>query len=497
MSARFLYVHAVVLAAATGLLLAACGSDASDKASGGPPSCTNGVKDEGESGTDCGGVCPITCTSAGVPCVGDTCKDGPNGVPGESATDGKKNNGETDVDCGGAHAPKCADGKGCLADGDCVNAYCSASTKTCATPRPDDGVKNGDETDVDCGGSKAPKCAVTKGCAKHEDCASDACSYAGKCIARKSCVLHHGGDTCGPTNAQGDCCESLDVPRPDGQGGVYTLDKYVVTAGRMRAFVERTNGDIRGWVKANRPASFLEAWDDYLPTTLDDPDDGFTGFNGVYQQLGPWALVGNGSEPANRGCNVEGPGARTYWVPKDINDRWEDRQRYPKDDLDEKALICVTQYMMSAFCAWDGGRLPSVAEISYAFTGGEGRTYPWGNSPAPGAFGDASPDAQSAGTPPASSKFANHGYNWWSPAELIDSDYSVFVAPPGRFPDGDGKFGHSDLGGLVLEWTSNISGGVAPAFWNGSWEIAHPTSNSTFSINAASKYYATGARCAR
>lgn len=123
----------------------------------------------------------------------------------------------------------------------------------------------------------------------------------------------------------------------------------------MRAFVERTNGDVRGWIQANRPDWFDEDWDQYLPTTLDDPSDGFTGFDGVYQQLGPWALTGNGSEPANRGCNVEGPGARTYWVPKDVNDRWEDRQRYGQDGLDEKVLVCVTDYLLAAFCAWDGG----------------------------------------------------------------------------------------------------------------------------------------------
>lgn len=414
-----------------------------------------------------------------------------------SGPDGTKNHDETDVDCGGASAPKCADGKACGADADCANAFCKADTKICATPRPDDGVKNADETDVDCGGAAAPKCALTKGCAKHDDCETSACSYSGKCIARPSCVAHHGGDTCGPMNAQGDCCESLDVPRPKEQGGAYTLDKYVVTAGRMRAFVERTNGDIRGWIQAHRPAGFEVAWDDYLPTTLDDPEDGNTGFGGVYQQLGPWALTGTGGEPANRGCNVEGPGARTYWVPDDVNNRWEDRQRYAKDDLDEKALICVTQYMMAAFCAWDGGRLPTTAEISYAFTGGENRLFPWGGTTGPNAFSEPEEDAQTAGTPPAASKYANHGYNWWSPAQRIDDDYTVYVAPPGRFPDGNGKFGHADLGGLVLEWTSEVSKGGGKAFWNGSWEKAHPTTNSTLSIPALYKYYAIGARCAR
>jgi hypothetical protein len=468
-----------------------------------PESHTDGQKNAGETGIDCGGSvkadkpCP-----EGQGCIDDTDCAGActNSVCGSMGPqDGKKDNGETDVDCGGPNAPKCADGKTCQADGDCATTYCKADTKVCTPPRPDDGVKNADETDVDCGGTVAPKCAVDKSCKKHEDCASDGCSYANKCVEHRSCTPHHGGDTCGPENAQGDCCETLAVARPDAQGGAYNLDKYVVTAGRMRAFVERTNGNIRDWIQQNRPTWFSANWDKYLPTTLDDPDDGNTGLKGVYQQLGPYKLVSvGGQEPANRGCNVEGPGARTYWVPDDINNRWQDRQRYPKDDLDEKALNCVTQYVISAFCAWDGGRLPTIAEISYAYTGGEGRTYPWGNSPAQQGYTDAYDSAQVAPAPPANSHYANHGYNWWSPAQRIDNDYTVYIAPPGRFPDGNGKFGQSDLAHLVLEWASDRpDASTGKFFWNGSWEVAHPTKNSSQNLAALAKYYAIGARCAR
>src|SRR5690242_2058603 len=41
------------------------------------------------------------------------------------------------------------------------------------TPTCTDGVKNGDETDVDCGGSCSNKCAVGKGCGTATDCAQD------------------------------------------------------------------------------------------------------------------------------------------------------------------------------------------------------------------------------------------------------------------------------------------------------------------------------------
>ena len=103
----------------------------------------------------------------------------PSGVEGDhsltaSATDpalakdGVKNGDETDVDCGGGNAARCADGRGCARATDCTSGVCTAST--CAAPGPTDGVKNADETDVDCGGAKAPKCALGKACKANEDC---------------------------------------------------------------------------------------------------------------------------------------------------------------------------------------------------------------------------------------------------------------------------------------------------------------------------------------
>ena len=130
-----------------------------------------------------------------------------------------------------------------------------------------DGAKNGDETDVDCGGKNgAPPCALGRGCSKHTDCTSTACRYDGVCITSLSCTQHFGGDTCGPTGT-GDCCTAIPVPHPSAP---YVLDKFSITSGRFRQFVERTNGNLRGWLQAHRPADWDPVWDAWLPTQMDD-----------------------------------------------------------------------------------------------------------------------------------------------------------------------------------------------------------------------------------
>jgi hypothetical protein len=46
----------------------------------------------------------------------------------------------------------------------------SVLAPTCA-----DGIKNQDESDLDCGGETCPKCADTKACNVAADCVSDVC----------------------------------------------------------------------------------------------------------------------------------------------------------------------------------------------------------------------------------------------------------------------------------------------------------------------------------
>ena len=92
---------------------------------------------------------------------------------GPTCSNGIKDGTETDIDCGGLCATKCTVGQHCLVGGDCQSGTCTATV--CQTPSCSDGIKNGTETDVDCGGACA-KCADGKHCMAASDCQSGVCS---------------------------------------------------------------------------------------------------------------------------------------------------------------------------------------------------------------------------------------------------------------------------------------------------------------------------------
>ena len=114
-----------------------------------------------------------------------------------TVTDGVKNGTETDIDCGGTSGVLCASSKACLANTDCggTNATCNAGfCRNCG-----DGVKNGNETDQDCGGICGANCGFNKICSLSTDCASANC-------ASGLCGLSANGLTC---SANGDCASGL------------------------------------------------------------------------------------------------------------------------------------------------------------------------------------------------------------------------------------------------------------------------------------------------
>jgi hypothetical protein len=77
----------------------------------------------------------------------------------------------------------------CAVGSDCPTGVCAAGT--CAASLCSDGVKNGAETAVDCGGDVAcPGCAVGKACSFYGDCAGGVCE-GGTCRASGDVVLLH------------------------------------------------------------------------------------------------------------------------------------------------------------------------------------------------------------------------------------------------------------------------------------------------------------------
>jgi len=212
-----------------------------------------------------------------------------------------------------------------------------------------------------------------------------------------------GGD-CGPTGAD-DCCARADVPagtvlrayddvectddRHPATVSAFALDVFEVTVGRFRAFLDAGHG-----TRAQPPAEGAGAHPRHLAS----------GWRAEHTaELAP----DRASLERALAC---GPAAT--WTAE------------PGDD-EQKPINCVTFYEALAFCAWDGGHLPTEAERNHVASGGEEhRVYPWS-------------------APPSST--------------AIEREHAVFgAAGPlavGTHRAGDGRWGHADLAGNVWEWT--------------------------------------------
>ena len=404
------------------------------------PSCTDGVVNGAETDVDCGGgTCPA-CADGKTCKAGPDCKDGvcdPAAMTCSAPTcmDGVQNGDEIDVDCGGS-CGICGDGKKCMDGTQCTSKVCKDTGMglRCQPPSCTDTIQNGDESDVDCGGTKCAGCASGKACKVDGDCAGKGCNYLKKCVGAPSCKQQHGGDTCGtgefgdPAAVHEDCCVSLPVTGyadPNQPGKTVYLDKYEITAGRLREFVNEisaANGgtpNIKGWMAAHRPTRWNTGWEDVLP-------DNFSGTNVTYTISNPTPAAnllypGNDVFEANPHCanlicnptwsvktgsftidaglyfNLQAPhyfpeynstimgadyaathamncsldhgsyGYPTYWFDDATVSQYGGGIgfEYTQDVYDEKALTCTPFGMFAAFCAWDGGQLATAEVIDY------------------------------------------------------------------------------------------------------------------------------------
>ncbi|HVH43260.1 MAG TPA: SUMF1/EgtB/PvdO family nonheme iron enzyme [Labilithrix sp.] len=262
-----------------------------------------------------------------------------------------------------------------------------------------------------------------KTCKAHTDCTTG-CGDDGKCATAPSCTLAHGGRSCGPDGTD-DCCAVATQ-------GTSKIDKYLITAGRMRAFIERFDGNIKGFVDKLPTEKWNPGWtdDDALPTDVASAN----------LVLGP---------AMKKACD-QGPNTgHTYWTPKTD----EDYSDFDQGTLDEKALNCVPWQLMQALCVWDGGHLATLAELKAAFTNGGNTKYPWGDDELANLN---APDPQerlnieaSYRTPQVPADVTRQNENG-DPAEV-----SFLISPPGRYPKGNNQAGIADSAGNLLEWVGD------------------------------------------
>ena len=225
-----------------------------------PLLCSDGIKNGDETDVDCGGSCAKCATNkicnVNTDCLSGICTN--HLCVALACSDLVKNGTETDVDCGGS-CPKCATGKGCAANSDCESFVCI--TKVCRARSCEDTRLNGDETDVDCGGScvaLGKKCADTKRCVANSDCLSGVCksnvcqaavctdrvlngnetdvdcggSCTAKCAPTKKCVLD---SDCFGGRCTGGLCQMYNTIKLTGGVRYWSDGTYALTCKEYRS----------------------------------------------------------------------------------------------------------------------------------------------------------------------------------------------------------------------------------------------------------------------
>ena len=225
--------------------------------------------------------------------------------------------------------------------------------------------------------------------------------------------------TCGPAKNQS-CCDAplvtggtffrgydlaidglhTDMTRP-ATVSTFRLDRYEVTVGRFRQYVLAGQG------------------------TQQNPPAAGAGAHAAIANSG-WQTAWNNSLPANTAGLLADLGCSSTWTPSAAAN-------------EDRPIDCVDWFQAMAFCAWDGGYLPTEAEWHYAASGGaEQRAYPWSNPP-----GDTTINCSIANYNPGTS---------CSPLLVVGT----------TSPAGDGRWGHAELGGNALEWVLDWYAGSYP-----------------------------------
>lgn len=155
-----------------------------------PDHCFNGEIDDLELDTDCGGPCDLCqegkkCDN-NLDCKSGYCQEAICTAP--ACDDGVHNGLESDVDCGGECSP-CVDNSVCVDDPDCDSGYCSPLTNLCTrTPICANGLLDGSESGVDCGGACPDTCGAKSSCQEDLDCEVGYLCYEDPFSSIKKCM---------------------------------------------------------------------------------------------------------------------------------------------------------------------------------------------------------------------------------------------------------------------------------------------------------------------
>jgi formylglycine-generating enzyme len=239
-------------------------------------------------------------------------------------------------------------------------------------------------------------------------------SIASSCIGLATTCGISGNESCciSPEVVGGTYYRSYDLAGDSNSGNAsypatisnFRLDKYEVTVGRFRAFMQAGMG-----TQSHPPVA----------------------------RAGAHANIsGTGWETSwNANLAVDQPALVVAIKCNSTFQMWTDT---PADNED-RPMNCITWYEAMAFCAWDGGYLPTEAEWNYAATGGDQhRAYPW-SSPAGSRMLDSSYASYYDGT-----NCVGDGTSGCAATDLV---------VVGTKPQGTGRWGQMDLAGNVSEWT--------------------------------------------
>jgi formylglycine-generating enzyme required for sulfatase activity len=188
----------------------------------------------------------------------------------------------------------------------------------------------------------------------------------------------------------------------------FRLDKYLVTVGRFRSFRAAWQG---GW----------------HPAAASGKHTHLRGGTGLAATTGGFEAGWASADDANV-------------APTDVNLTCSPYATWtPAAGANEQLPINrVNWYEAYAFCIWDGGFLPSDAELEFAMAGGsEQREYPWG-----------------AADPGTNNQFAIYGCNY--PAAGGKCTTFASVAPVGTALLGAGRWGQLDLAGDMFQWDLDV-----------------------------------------